>query len=136
MRCIHVPITYNQIGLLHLPSQVYVVPPANLSFLPSRVETVTGSFLSLPVQVQGYTDEERKSLLPFSDCRKLKVDVSMTDVSIFNVSVESDMGMWCTVSTACVIANFLFIDCWMMCVCVGGGGATSASVGWPFRHGS
>lgn len=52
---------------------------------------MVGSDLSLPVQVQGYIDDLKVSL-PFSDCRRLSVEISSTDGSTFNVSAESEVG--------------------------------------------
>jgi len=64
------------------------VPPAEMLFLPSQVEAAIGHNLSLPVQVMGYTDESKKHLLAFPDCHSLKVEITTSDVSIFNVTVE------------------------------------------------
>ncbi len=69
-----------------------MVPPSALIFLPSRVEAIIGGQLYLPVQVQGYINESEETLLAFTDCRRLNVEVSSTDGSVFNVSVESDIG--------------------------------------------
>ncbi len=66
-------------------TQVFVVPPVKMLFLPSRVEALVGSTLTLPLQVKGQatpTDEP----LPFQDCSRLMLDVSSTGQSVFNVT--------------------------------------------------
>ena len=87
--------------------QVYVVPPAEMLFLPSRVEAAIGHNLSLPVQVMGYTDESKKHLLAFPDCHSLKVEITTSDVSIFNVTVESNKGRYCATSSHTTPTVFL-----------------------------
>ena len=74
-------------------AQVYVVPPAQMLFLPSRVEAVIGHNLSLPVQVKGYTDESKITLLAFPDCHRLEVEITTTDVTIFNITKELNKGV-------------------------------------------
>ena len=67
-----------------------------MSFLPSRVEILIGSQISLPLQVKGYaslappTDSRtnRDSLIPFPDCRKLNLDIRTSDSSIFNLTSD------------------------------------------------
>lgn len=74
--------------------QVYVVPPAQMLFLPSRVEAVIGHNLSLPVQVKGYTDESKKTMLAFPDCHRLEVEITTTDTTVFNITKELNKGVW------------------------------------------
>ena len=74
-------------------SQVYVVPPAQMLFLPSRVEAVIGHNLSLPVQVKGYTDESKITLLAFPDCHRLEVEITTTDTTVFNITKELNKGV-------------------------------------------
>lgn len=69
-------------------SEVFVIPPAEMNFLPSRLEVKVGHSLSLPLQVQGYTDKERSHLLPFSDCRQMNLVIALSESSVFNVTVE------------------------------------------------
>ena len=79
-----------------------MVPPSEMVFLPSRVETVTGSALFLPVQVKGFTDESKSVAIAFRDCRRLNVNLSSTDASIFNISVEQNAGkMYVCVCITC-----------------------------------
>ena len=70
-----------------------MVPPAELSFLPSRVEALVGTNLSLPLQVKGHasltTPPSREDLLPFQDCSRLKLEVQSSDPSVFNITVHS-----------------------------------------------
>ena len=66
-----------------------------MAFLPSRVEVVVGGNLQLPLQVKGYAsevEEEERVLLAFSDCRLLKLDMQLTDDSVFNVSMDTETG--------------------------------------------
>lgn len=63
-------------------------------FLPSRVEAVIGHNLSLPVQVKGYTDESRITLLAFPDCHRLEVEITTTDTTVFNITKEVNKGVW------------------------------------------
>ena len=69
-------------------TQVHVVPPAKMNFLPSVVEVPVGRILSLPLQILGYVDKDKSELLPFADCRQLQIFISLSDPSVFNVSVE------------------------------------------------
>ncbi|BFZ03901.1 hypothetical protein BsWGS_06940 [Bradybaena similaris] len=61
-------------------SAVYVLPPANLSFPPSVVEAVVGSKLHLPLSVAA---DIGGVMTAFTDCRQLTVNVSQTDMSVF-----------------------------------------------------
>lgn len=68
-----------------------------MTFLPSRVEAVIGQTLHLPLQVKGYTFSKdspgmKTSLIPFSDCRKLKASLSSSESSIFNVSISPNVS--------------------------------------------
>lgn len=67
-----------------------MVPPVKMSFLPSRVEALLGAILTLPLQVKGYASltppMQPDDLLPFQDCSKLKLDITSTDQSVFNVT--------------------------------------------------
>lgn len=69
-------------------AEIFVVPPSKMTFLPSPVEVRLGRTLSLPLQILGYVDKDRSLLLPFADCRQLNVIVTLSDPSIFNVTVE------------------------------------------------
>ena len=75
------------------PLQAYVVPPAEIAFLPTKVEAVVGTALVLPLHVKGYTDEGDRTLLPFADCRKLPLEVTSLDTSVFNLSINSAAGV-------------------------------------------
>lgn len=67
---------------------VYVVPPAKMAFLPARVEVRLGKMLSLPLQILGFVDKDKSELLPFLDCRQLNIAVTLSEPSVFNVSIE------------------------------------------------
>ena len=87
-----------------------MVPPAEILFLPSQVEAAIGHRLLLPVQVMGYTDESTKKLLAFKDCHSLKVEITTSDVSIFNISVESNRGtlvVFCNIQPHCMHNNYI-----------------------------
>ncbi len=69
-------------------TEVHVVPPAKMTFLPSVVEVQVGKILSLPLQILGYIDKDKSEMMPFTDCRQLHITISLSDPSIFNVSIE------------------------------------------------
>ena len=76
-----------------------------MTFLPSKVEAVIGHTLYLPLQVSGYTfsvdsPKTKGHLLPFSDCRKMKVSYSSSEISIFNISISPDLP---TTAGACLM---------------------------------
>ena len=77
---------------LSLSSQVYVVLPSTMVFLPSRVEAVVGGGMLLPLMVKGYTTETTPRLLPFYDCRQLNLKLVLSDKAIFNVTLEKNIG--------------------------------------------
>ena len=88
-----------------------MIPPAKMTFLPSPVEAVVGSSLSLPLQVMGYIRGEIPPTEPhpFPDCRHLRVKLILSDSSIFNVSndrgqVEDFPEGACLILTATAIA--------------------------------
>ena len=77
--------------------QVFVVPPSKMTFLPSKVEAVIGHTLQLPLQVKGYAFSRESpamqtTLLPFFDCRKMKVSLSSSESSTFNISISSEIS--------------------------------------------
>ena len=85
------------------------MPPSEMTFLPSKVEATIGHTLQLPLQVKGYafsreSPGKKTSLLPFSDCRKMKVILSTTETSVFNVSVSPDLS---TTDSACLVLHAL-----------------------------
>ena len=87
--------------------QVFVVPPSEMTFPPSKVEAVIGHTLHLPLQVSGYTisvdpSKAKALLLPFSDCRKMKVSFSSSEMSIFNISISPDLP---STAGACLMLN-------------------------------
>lgn len=87
--------------------QVFVVPPSEMTFLPSKVEAVIGHTLHLPLQVSGYTisvdsPKAKAHLLPFSDCRKMKVSFSSSEISVFNISISPDLP---STGGACLMLN-------------------------------
>ena len=75
--------------------QVFVVPPSDMLFLPPRVEAVVGTTLSLPLQVRGAVTVGNgdRSLEPFSDCRRMSLSISSSEVSVFNISVDTETGI-------------------------------------------
>lgn len=92
---------------LYIYAQVFVVPPAEMAFLPSKVEAVLGQTLHLPLQVKGYAFSEnspkvKTTLLPFHDCRKLKVSLTSSENSIFNVSISPNVS---TTAGACMMVD-------------------------------
>lgn len=67
-------------------SQVSVVPPTELIFLPSQVEAVIGSQLRLPIALFGTLDGVKSS---FDECHTLALDVQLSDVNTFQkISVQ------------------------------------------------
>ena len=78
---------------LPLP-QVFVVPPSDMLFLPSRVEAPLSTSLSLPLQVRGAVamGDGEQSLEPFRDCRRMTLSITLSDSSVFNVSVDTETG--------------------------------------------
>lgn len=86
---------------------MFVVPPAEMTFLPSKVEAILGHTLHLPLQVKGYAFSRenpgiKTTLLPFHDCRKLKASLTSSENSIFNVSVSPNAS---TTAGACLIVD-------------------------------
>ena len=75
--------------------QVFVVPPSDMLFLPSRVEAAVGTTLSLPLQVRGAVamDNGEHSLEPFSDCRRMSLSITSSEISVFNISVDTETGI-------------------------------------------
>ncbi|CAG5123932.1 unnamed protein product, partial [Candidula unifasciata] len=61
-------------------STVSVLPPAELSFPPSVVEAVVGSKLHLPLSVAAKIGGV---MATFTDCQQLYVNVTQTDMSVF-----------------------------------------------------
>lgn len=68
-----------------------------MSFLPSKVEALIGSQITLPLQVKGYaslappTDSHtnRDLLIPFTDCHKLNLEIRTSDNTIFNITSDA-----------------------------------------------
>ena len=78
-----------------------------MTFLPSKVESVLGQSLHLPLQVKGYAFSKQNpgtktTLLPFHDCRRLKVSLASSEGSIFNVSVSPDVS---TTAGSCLMLD-------------------------------
>lgn len=78
-----------------------------MTFLPSKVEAVLGHTLQLPLQVKGYAFSKdnpgvKTILLPFHDCRKLKVSLTSSENSIFNVSISPNIS---TTAGACMMVD-------------------------------
>ena len=71
-------------------AQVYVLPPDNLKFVPSRVEVEIGTKLKLPVAAAAYLTAESSELKFFDDCRKMNLSVTVSDPSVFQVIGPSD----------------------------------------------
>ena len=68
-----------------------------MSFVSCRVEVVVGQDLLLPLQVLGITAEDPPVTLPFNDCRFMELKLSLADNAIFNVSLETKIGMYINV---------------------------------------
>ncbi|XP_046861323.1 nuclear pore membrane glycoprotein 210-like isoform X1 [Xenia sp. Carnegie-2017] len=78
-------------NLLHYgQSKVYILPPDNLKFVPSRVEVEIGTKLKIPLAAAAFSLPESDDLLFFDDCRKMNLTISVTDPSIFQVLGTSD----------------------------------------------
>ena len=69
-------------------TEVYVVPPSRMTFLPAPVEVRLGKTLSLPLQILGFIDQDRSEELPFADCRQLGISITLSEPSVFNITVE------------------------------------------------
>ena len=67
-----------------------MVPPARMTFLPSPVEAVVGHTLYLPLQVVGFIGGDESDSLAFPDCRKIRINISLSDPSIFNISNDRE----------------------------------------------
>lgn len=68
-------------------------------FLPSRVEALVGTALTLLLQVKGHASlvtptNADEPLLPFQDCSKLNLEVVSTDQSVFNVTSHDSHLMY------------------------------------------
>ena len=68
-----------------------------MSFVSCRVEVVVGQDLLLPLQVLGITKEDPPVTLPFYDCHFMELKLSLADDAIFNVSLETKLGMYVSV---------------------------------------
>lgn len=90
-------------------AEVYVVPPSEMAFLPSPLEVKLGKTLSLPLQIQGYVDKDRSQLLPFADCRQLNIGITLSDPSVFNVTVERG-DITAVPKGACLVLTALAVD--------------------------
>ena len=75
-----------------LLSQVYVVPPIEMSFISSLVEIEVGGSLYLPLQVLGRTLDDPPMTLPFFDCRFMGFQYSLADEAIFNISIDHNIS--------------------------------------------
>lgn len=80
---------------------MFVVPPSDMLFLPSRVEAAVGTTISLPLQVRGAVTSDSSSeehlLEPFSDCRRMSLAITSSESSVFNISVDTEAGIHYTV---------------------------------------
>lgn len=87
------------------PTQVFVVPPAVMTFLPSRVEALVGTTLTLPLQIKGHagpaTPSNTDNLQPFHDCSKLTLNVQSSDQSVFNVTSHDGSSLQLRYDGAC-----------------------------------
>ena len=87
-------------GSIYFHCQVFVVPPSDMLFLPSRVEAAVGTTLSLPLQVRGAVTSDSGSgdhlLEPFNDCRRMSLAITSSENSVFNISVNTDTGIYDT----------------------------------------
>ena len=81
-----------------------------MSFVSCRVEVVVGQDLLLPLQVLGITAEDPPVTLPFNDCRFMELKLSLADNAIFNVSLETKIGMYVKVEIIfCILEPYILI---------------------------
>ncbi|KAK3608986.1 hypothetical protein CHS0354_020538 [Potamilus streckersoni] len=64
---------------------VHVLPPASIEFMPTKVEAAKGTILELPLAVYA---KYKGELFAFADCRKMPLNVTFGESSIFEY-VES-----------------------------------------------
>ncbi|XP_048780768.2 nuclear pore membrane glycoprotein 210-like isoform X2 [Ostrea edulis] len=64
-------------------TKVYVLPPEDMKFVPQHVEAVVGTELEMPLAVFG---QYQGKLYPFNDCRKMKVNISFSDPTAFQLN--------------------------------------------------
>ena len=91
-----------------------------MSFVSCRVEVVVGQDLLLPLQVLGITAEDPPVTLPFNDCRFMELKLSLADNAIFNVSLETKIGMYINVEIIfCILEPYILITLNMFIVYCG-----------------
>ncbi|XP_062607902.1 nuclear pore membrane glycoprotein 210-like [Saccostrea cucullata] len=64
-------------------AKVYVLPPEDMKFVPKHVEAKVGSELDMPLSVFG---RHQGKLFPFNDCRRMKVNISFSDPTAFQLN--------------------------------------------------
>lgn len=70
-------------------SEVYVLEPKKMEFIPSVVEAQVGSPLTLPLAVASCISTDCQELRVFTDCRSLPVTYTFSDPSIFKLVEDS-----------------------------------------------
>ena len=63
--------------------QVYLLEVSSLRFMPSRVEARLGSLLEIPISAAGFVDLESRQAVPFTDCSRLQLSVTLDNAAIF-----------------------------------------------------
>ncbi|XP_029186949.2 LOW QUALITY PROTEIN: nuclear pore membrane glycoprotein 210-like [Acropora millepora] len=71
-------------------SEVYVLEPKKMEFLPSVVEAQVGDPLSLPLAVASCISTDCRELHVFMDCRSLPLTYTFSDPSIFKLVEDSN----------------------------------------------
>ena len=92
-----------------------------MSFVSCRVEVVVGQDLLLPLQVVGITKEDHPVTLPFYDCRFMELKLSLADNAIFNVSLETKIGMYVIVGIVYFVyfsTTLLLLYMYILCIMV------------------
>jgi nuclear pore complex protein Nup210 len=75
-------------------SQLFVVPPAEIKFLPSQVECLIGKTIDLPLSVKGLVQiDGKETLVLFDDCRRLLLDWEFTDKGTFQIVYHTEYSL-------------------------------------------
>uniref|UniRef100_A0A8C4QW47 BIG2 domain-containing protein n=2 Tax=Eptatretus burgeri TaxID=7764 RepID=A0A8C4QW47_EPTBU len=72
-----------QNALHHGEMKVYLLEVSSLRFMPSRVEVRLGSLLDIPISAAGFVDLESRQAVPFTDCSRLQLSVTLDNAAIF-----------------------------------------------------
>ncbi|XP_022313260.2 nuclear pore membrane glycoprotein 210-like [Crassostrea virginica] len=69
-------------------AKVYVLAPEDMKFVPKKVEAEVGSELEMPLEVYGRAEGK---LVPFNDCRRMKVNYTFSDPTAFQFNRVSQL---------------------------------------------